>query len=232
MNDQIYPNMPDQPQSVTPAGPSRHFPVKVAAIIVLTLASIGLLIFGLWAYSQYTSVKGPVEEQRAAAAEAARADERAKLEQEFKQKEKEPFVSYMAPGVFGAFTFKYPKTWSLYAFEDESGKLQLDVYGNPETIRTFKSKTNSYAFRLKLERELYSEAVEDYQDLVEDKLLSVQTVKVSGITGTRYSGQLDKEHSGDLILLPVRDKTLYVWTEGKDYLEDFDRLVKTLAITP
>jgi hypothetical protein len=52
--------------------------------------------------------------------------------------------------------------------------------------------------------------------------------KVPGVVGTKLSGAIFQganKGTGTMVLLPMRDKTLEIWTESNDYLNDFDTYV-------
>jgi len=60
--------------------------------------------------------------------------------------------------------------------------------------------------------------------------------KVPSVAGTRLSGQIfssSKAAPGTIVLVPMRDKTLEIWTESNDYLPDFNTyILPNLSFSP
>jgi hypothetical protein len=61
--------------------------------------------------------------------------------------------------------------------------------------------------------------------------------KVPNIIGTRLSGAVSltnpQETSGNMVVLPLRNTTLLIWTESNDYLSDFNNyILPNLTFSP
>ena len=72
-----------------------------------------------------------------------------------------------------------------------------------------------------------------YEPLIKKGDLKTKSVQVSGVTGTRLDGFFKKDQEGSMVIFPLRDKTLRVWTESKEFRGDFDNIVlKNLTFVP
>jgi hypothetical protein len=49
--------------------------------------------------------------------------------------------------------------------------------------------------------------------------------KVQGIVGARLDGEVIQKKKGSMIMLPLRDKTLKVWTEAEHFIPDFNNII-------
>src|SRR5438045_1055561 len=70
----------------------------------------------------------------------------------------------------------------------------------------------------------------NYKDLVKQKKLTQKSVTVSGIGGTWLDGKFDSTHTGVIVLVPVRDKTLEFITDSHDYLNEFNQILSLSTI--
>src|SRR3989344_6030028 len=195
--------------------PQRHSSLPFILAIVATIIAIGLGVLAIYYVLQYNKEKTTVESQKAKAAEVARSEQKTQDETAFAKEEKFPYSTYEVPAVLGAIKVEYPKTWSVFAIQDESAATQLDVFMSPQVVLAEKNNTEPYAFRMKLEQKLYTESIKKYQSLAQKGQVTAEAVVVSGISGTRFNGQIDTGRTGSIILLPIRDKTLSLWTEAE-----------------
>jgi hypothetical protein len=45
------------------------------------------------------------------------------------------------------------------------------------------------------------------------------------VVGSRIDGEISQKKQGAMIVMPMRDKTLRLWTESRDYVADFDNII-------
>lgn len=64
-----------------------------------------------------------------------------------------------------------------------------------------------------------------YESQLKKGDLKASSVQVSGVKGSRLDGFLKKDQEGSLVIFPLRDKTLKVWTENVEFRGDFDKIV-------
>ncbi len=55
--------------------------------------------------------------------------------------------------------------------------------------------------------------------------LRATAVQASGATGTRLDGLLEPDREGSMVIFPLRDKTLKISTESKEFEDDFNNIV-------
>lgn len=235
--NQNFGNYPSRPIDIPPTEkkPLREKRVlnipAILAVVMLVLA-IALGALAIVYINKYNKAQTNVNQQKNEAAEIAKAEQKKIDEKAFAEASKKPFRTYQAPAVLGAIKLEFPKDWNVYAIEEEGSSTQLDIYMYPGVVRAPQSTIEPYAFRLKLEKTLYTKSLERYQKEVEKGRLTAKSVTVSGITGTRLEGEIQKDRTGVIILLPVRDKTLYLWTESNIYLNDFNGIVERISVSP
>jgi hypothetical protein len=49
--------------------------------------------------------------------------------------------------------------------------------------------------------------------------------KVPGVVGIRVDGEVVTGKNGSMIILPLRDKTLKIWTESPQFVGDFNNII-------
>ena len=225
------PNPPPVAVEPPPKG-GRHFNLPIFLAAVLLVLTIAMGVVAIYYILKYNEQKSTVDQQKTAAAQTAREEQKQADEAAYAERDKLPYRSYEAPAVLGAIKIEFPKIWNVYAVEEEKSDTQLDIFMYPGVVRAEKSSTEAYALRVKLQRKLYQDVVKANQQKVEKGELKASAVTISGATGTRYEGEVVQGRSGSLILLPVRDKTLSIWTESPDYLNDYNQIIEKLAISP
>ena len=91
----------------------------------------------------------------------------------------------------------------------------------------------NYALRMSILSRAFSNELKSYDSIVKKGDLNASAIRASGVTGTRLDGFLEKDKEGSMVIFPLRDKTLKIWTESKDYRSDFDNIVlKNLTFSP
>lgn len=202
-------------------------------IVIATLAfiSIALLALASWALYQYNAERTSVDMQVAAAVQEAREEQQALDEAAFEEERRSPWRTYQAPEIFGGIELLVPKNWSIYAEDSTSNSVQLDLFVHPGQVRMQQGATHPKALRLQLLDELYSDVMRDYQRSVEQGEVRSRTARVSDINGVRLSGQVTREQTGEMVVLPYRDKTILIWSEGERYLKEFDQVLERAEIS-
>ena len=204
--------------------------------ILLVLVLIVALGFGYWAYTSRQDYKNNAEKKIAAAVTIAKQQESTTKDNEFVQQEKLPLRTYTGPSAFGSLTVQYPKTWSAYVAETDTSSTVLDGYFEPSVVPSILGGVNSFALRVQLVGQTYSDVMLQYTGLATSQKVTVSPYtlpKVASIIGSRINGQIQPNKSGSMIVLPVRDKTLEVWTEDSQYLSDFNNnILPNISFSP
>ncbi|MCA9344354.1 hypothetical protein KC946_00805 [Candidatus Saccharibacteria bacterium] len=201
--------------------------VWLIGFIVVTLLFLGAAGFGVWAFMGRQDYKDNVDQKIETAVTASNAELTTKKEAEFLEREKQPLRTYAGPEASGSLTIKYPKTWSVYA--DESGKSgrPLAGYMHPKFVPGLNSG-NNYAMRFEVVDKDYAKEV-----LALASYVKKGTVRATPYTsksdpsnvGTRYDGEIANKVQGALILLPLRDKTIKIWTEATQFVPDYNKII-------
>ncbi|MEX0934605.1 MAG: hypothetical protein WDZ42_02275 [Candidatus Saccharimonadales bacterium] len=198
--------------------------IVIGVLIFTTVAFLGLSI---WAIYNYHQERTTVNEQIDEAVAEARADQTEIEKAQFEEELQNPYKTYSAPNVFGDINLEVPKNWNIYSEDGTSGRVQLDLFVHPNLVRNNRSDTNEpYAFRMELRDELYNTSIRGFQRDVDRGDLRSNTVEVSGIEGLRFEGQITKDQTGHLVALPFRDKTIWMWTEGSKYMDQFEKILE------
>jgi len=189
------------------------------AVLVLVL---GFTTFKY--YNDYTKQKTEVEAITAAAVESATSRLRDELNAQHEIELKSPYEVYAASAEFNTIAVTYPRSWSSYVIAKPGGNLQLDGYFHPGTVPDVRGDDNK-ALRFTLERVNYADEVEDYQRDVEKGEVKAAAITVNGAKGVRLTGAIEKDINGILVILPIRDKTLKIWTQSQAYADDFNDII-------
>ncbi len=198
--------------------------VSLVITIVLLIGSIG---FGVWAYMGRQDYKNNVDEKIATAVEVAKQDEASRKDNEFLEREKQPLKDYKGPAAYGSITLKYPKTWSAYVNEAGRGSTPIEGYFHPGHVPGI-NDDNSYALRLEVSDRAYDEELKRFENGVRAGTVTVQAYaseSAPDALGSRVEGEVVSKKQGAMILIPLRDKTLKVWTESAQFLKDFNEII-------
>ncbi|MDB5163711.1 MAG: exported protein of unknown function [Candidatus Saccharibacteria bacterium] len=196
-------------------------------LVLFILLFLGAGGFGIWAYQGKQDYKNNVMPKINAAVAIAKKETETAKDNEFQEKEKYPLRSYAGPGAYGAPTVSYPKTWSAYVNESGNGSAPVDAYFHPSFVPAA-SLSVSYAIRLQVIPTAYDQVLKQFDSYV--KLGTVKVTpysfpKVSSIVGARLDGEIISKKSGSMVIIPLRDKTLKIWTESPQFVPDFNNII-------
>jgi len=206
---------------------------NVTTIAIGVLAFLVIVLGGLstWALISYNQERQTVNQQVSDAVQEAREQQRAEDEKRFEEERKNPYRSYSVPEVFGGITLEFPRNWSLHVKDSTSGATQVDLTMHPEIIRESAGSLDIYAFRMQLVDRLFESANRNYQRDAERGNLKAEAVTISGIDGVQYDGEVVRNKNGRLVVLPYRDKTIVMWTESRDFISDFQEIMRRAQIS-
>ncbi len=202
-------------------------------LVIMTLGFILASAFGMWAFVGMQENKKDLDQKvKTASAVAVQQAETAK-EAEFTEREKSPFRSYSGSVTYGSLTFKFPKSWNVYAEEGKSSTL-LDFYAHPGVIPGL-SKDVNFAFRTLILDSPYEKESEKFASQIKSGKVTVEPYRpelLASELGIIVKGEIVSGKKGIMVLLPQRDKTFKLWTESEDYIEDFEEILKTVTFVP
>lgn len=193
-------------------------------VLVLFIGAAG---FGIWAFMGMQDYKNNVEPKIAAAVATAEEATKAKKDAEFVEKEKQPLRIYTGPAPYGSVTVSYPKTWSVYMDESTKGSAPLDGSFNPGFVPGLVSG-NNVALRVQVVDTAYADVAKTTESLVKNGKVTavpVSVPKVPAAVGLRLDGEIVNKKQGAMVILPLRDKTLKIWTEASQYVGDFNTII-------
>ncbi len=205
-------------------------PLLLPFVATMALA-LGFGVFGVWAYSSYNDQKSNVDAIVAVEVVKAEQNKETELTKKFNEEQKNPNKAYKSPSALGSVKIVYPKSWSAYVQAQETGSVKLEGYFHPGIVPSTDSKV-LYATRVSLSRSDYTRELSNYQRAVEDGDLRAKAITISGAKGTRLDGLIKRDVTGAIVLLPLRDKTLMIWTESTDYMADFNKIISKLTYSP
>lgn len=197
------------------------------AFIVTLLITLIALGFGLWAFSGRQEYKNKVDEKIAIAVADAETANSLKKEAEFAEKEKNPLRTYTGPATYGSLSISYPKTWSAYVDETAKSNLPLSGSLNPSFVPGLQSNL-PVALRFTVSSSNYPSVVKTFDSQVKAgkiKVTPYKADKVPNVIGVRLDGEILTGKQGSMVIVPLRDKTLQVWTESPQFVPDFNTII-------
>lgn len=206
--------------------------IPLILTVVMLLAVIG---FGAWAYMGRQDYKNNVDAKIKTATEIAVQEAKTAKDNEFIEKEKLPLKSYQGSAQAGSLIVKYPKTWSGYVADSNSGNTPIDGYFYPNTVPGTASDA-AYALRVQVINKTFADEIKSYDSLVKQGKATAQPyqpVNVSGVVGLRVEGEISNKKQGIMVLVPLRDKTIKIYTESNQYFNDFNNnVLPNFSFTP
>lgn len=203
------------------------------AAIIMSLLFVGSTASGIWAFMGRQSYKNDSDEKVTLAVEAAKKETAAAKDAEFEQTSKQPTEAFSGAETYGSLKFNYPRTWSAYV-ESSTGATPLNATFHPSFVSN--SKDIAHALRVQVVEEPYDEVVADFDsDIKKGTVTAVAfTPKlVPTALGLRFSGEVISKKTGVMIVLPLRDNTIKIWTESNEFVADLDTFVlESLSYQP
>ncbi len=197
-------------------------PLSITAILFIVAA-----IFAGIYYNKFVNQRDNNQPLIDAAVEQATTTQKKTLQDQFAEQEKQPYKTYTSPSELGSVKLIFPKTWSSYV---SLGKGTIDYYGHPNYVP---ADNVNYALRMSVEDRQFTDVIKQYNQKIKKGDLTASAITVAGTTGVRIDGALTKDQTVGMVIFPLRDKTLSVWTESQDFRSDFDNIViKNLSFAP
>lgn len=207
-------------------------------IMVLALGFLAAGVFGVWSYSEGQSYKNDYKAKAKVDIDKATAQQKEQLQKEFDEQYKNPVKTYKGSVTYGSVSFDYPRTWSGLV-DDTNTSTPIDGYFYPGILPSNNAKV-PLALRVQLLSQDYASVVQKYTSQTKDGSITASAYippkmkdRANVVPGILFVGAIDKDKNGAVVVLQVRDKTLTLWTESKDFLGDFNNIVlPTLTFSP
>jgi len=198
------------------------------SVIALAMLFLGALAFGVWAFNGRQDYKNNSDAKVVAAVAANKQAVQAADAQQYAEAAKNPVATYVGPDAYGSVHISYPKTWSAYIAN--GGAYPLDAYFHPDYVPSLQSG-QTYNLRVRIVASAYSQDLNRYATYIAKGSIVATPYslpKLPSVTGMELTGSIFPSApttQGAIVLLPLRDKTLEIWTESSDYLADFNKYV-------
>jgi hypothetical protein len=213
--------------------------IAISLVMTITIL-VFVLIFGVWAFMSRQDYKNNVDAKIQVAVQAAKQQAAVTENAEYNQQVKQPYLSFQGPEQYGSISFKYPKTWNAYINGvGASSSNLINGYFVPGILTTVSDGTIDFALRIQVLTQPYAGIVQGFTS---------QAAAAHGITANAYtlplvpntvgvevSGPLSVATSGGtatMVILPERTNTIEIWTDGSQYLSDFNNVLASFSFSP
>lgn len=220
-----------QSNSVAYAAPEVRKPHTWIWIVLLLVTLIVAVVFGVlfaWKYTEWEALKTDLDGQVDSALALAVAENTAKLEEAFSEREKYPYKTFAGPADYGSLTFEYPRTWSVYIAKDAASGGDFEAYMNPLEVQPVSSQSIN-ALRVVIRNQAFDNVVSTYDNLVKSGRLTLTVRAVGNTTANLYIGELPNGIRGMLVAFKLRDKTVLLQTDAEIFSNEFYTLLDTVS---
>jgi hypothetical protein len=200
--------------------------VSVILAVIFGLLFVATLIFGGWAFTSRADYKNNVDSKVADATAVAVLEAETAKDTEFIEKEKLPTRAFKGSATYGSLTFNYPKTWSIYTEEATSGVV-LDLFAFPGVVPGV-TNTTLYALRVEITSTTYDSELKKFERNItsgEVKSTAYRPELVTEVLGVKLDGAIDRDVQGSMVMFPLRDRTIKIYTEIPEFFNDFNSII-------
>lgn len=195
-------------------------------LLVSLLLLIGTAVFGVWAFGSRQDFKDNVDAKIATAVTAAKAAEDKIKDAQFAEEQKSPLKKYTGPAAYGSVTINYPRTWSGYVSDTGADDPFVDGYFSPGVVPDAQDEKSSFAFRVQVSSQTYSDALQNFQNNQTGVTIQPYALpKVPNVVGVIITGAIEQDRQGVMVILPLRNTTLKLWTESNSFKNDFNNII-------
>ncbi len=212
--------------------------VDVLIVPLVALAILFLIVggFAIWAFTQRSYYKNNSDKEAIAAANKATQDTRVVEQVKYEEEAKKPYDAYIGPAAFGNVTVHYPKTWSAYVVEAQRGGNPINAYLQPGVVPSVSDQDRTFALRVELVQSPYDTVLTQFNSSLKTGKVTVAPYslpKVPSVVGSRVEGQITPRQQGTMVIVPLRNMTLKIWTESNDFKSDLDtHILPNLTFVP
>jgi hypothetical protein len=155
----------------------------------------------------------------------------------FAKESLQPLQPFVGPEAYGTVTVYYPKTYSAYIVVNSGNSIPVNGYFQPGFVPDTTNEANAFALRLQVDAETYDQELVQYTSFAKQGLVTITAYslpKVPSVIGVKITGKIATNvQSGIMIILPLRNTTLQVWTEAPQYESNFNTLIlPNLSFSP
>jgi hypothetical protein len=211
----------------------------ILPLIVVAVLLVASLIFGGWAFNGRQTYKNKTDQIVALDVTTAKQQQQTKDAAAYRLAAEQPLISYTGPEASGSIVVKYPKTWSSFVDSTGASGQPVDGYFFPGTLPSVNdNQSTNFALRLQVENNSYATLLQQYTSSQESGEVTITPYSLPlmpKVIGVKVVGQIlnTNNKTGTLIILPLRSSTLEIWTEGVQYLPDFNNnILPNVSFSP
>jgi hypothetical protein len=196
--------------------------------IVVTVLFLASVSFAVWAFAGRQDYKTNSDQKASAAVTVAVQKEDTVKNKQFAEQEKQPYKTYTGPEAYGTLQITFPKTWSAYVDSSGQGQAPLDGYFNMDVVPSIIAQSSAFSLRVQVVQTTYTSYMLNMTSLQQSgkvKISAFSFPKLPKVVGVRVDGQVEPNKSGSMIVMPLRDKTLKLWTDAPSYINDFNNII-------
>jgi len=200
----------------------------LVSLILLALLLIAAISFGTWAYSSRSTYKDHAQGLVNSAVAVAKQQESAAKDQEFAEAAKNPLKTYNGPQAYGSLVINYPKTWSGYVDDTGHGSALVDGYFAPGVVPSISDQASVFSLRVQVVNTPYSQVVQNFSGQQQSGKITIVAYalpQLPKVVGVEVNGQINNQNDETMVVLPLRAETLQIWTDGTQYLNDFNKYI-------
>lgn len=225
------PNPAPTARLVPVASPAQKTNANTIWIILLIIAGlIAVTFIGLfiWMFSKWDSAQEDVDSQISAAVAEAVNEKTEEMENQFVEREKQPYQTFAGPADYGELAFEYPKTWSVYEAKDATNGGDYEAYLNPGKVYPVGADTIN-SLRVIIKDQSYDNYIKTYESYVKSGKLSVSVRLINGESANLYTGELpNSKLQGIAAVFKIRDKAAVLQTDAMIFEEDYQRILDSV----
>lgn len=197
----------------------------VVSLILAVLLLIGAIGFGGWAFTSRQDYKNNVDTKITTAVGTAKQKEDTKKDAQFAEEAKKPLQLYQGPEAYGSLMVNFPKTWSGYVDDSGTGNALVDGFFAPGVVPSTTNHASVFALRVQVLSQSYQQSLQNFVSQQQSGKLTTSAYalpKQPKVVGVKVVGVLSDQTSVTMVVLPLRSQTLQIWTDGNQYLNDFN----------
>jgi hypothetical protein len=187
---------------------------------------VGAISFAAWAFSGRQDYKNNTDQKIADAVTIAKQKEDSAKDVLFAETEKNPLRTYEGPEAYGSIRLQYPKTWSGYVDSTGAGTALVDGYFYPGVVPSVSSQSSVFALHVQVINLPYSQALTNLSSAQQNGKVTVEAYalpKVPKAIGVKAIGTFQNGKAGEEVLLPLRNQTVQISTDGSLFTSDFEK---------
>ncbi len=212
--------------------------LSTAALIISGFLVIIFAVLFIWAFEGRQNYKNNDQILINQAVAQAKATQLKIDNANFAVQSELPLTSYVGPEQYGSISIQYPKNWSAYINTTDSN-YPIDGYFSPGILSTVSdSNSLNFALRFRVNPSPYATLLQQYDSLQQSNLVSITAYslpKVPSVVGIKVVGEMleNSQKQSTEIILPLRNESLEIWTEGSQFLNIFNtQILPNITFSP